>query len=103
MEHTLTDIMISAHDDQDLVASFNAGLAMKHLLLARLYMAKFLDTNEQKAVDRVHEEFRYICKSKWTSLIKNSTTLNARKMMSVVLEAKSEYTTTFDNASKDYL
>jgi len=57
MEKTLTNIMISANKDNDLIAAFDAGLAMKHLLLARLYMAKFLDDNAQKSVDRVNEEF----------------------------------------------
>ncbi|HCY85754.1 MAG TPA: hypothetical protein DHV36_11520 [Desulfobacteraceae bacterium] len=57
MENALTDIMVSANDDGDLTASYYTGLAMKHLLLARLYMAKFLDTNAQKDVDRVQKEF----------------------------------------------
>jgi methyl-accepting chemotaxis protein len=56
MENTLTSILESANKDGDDLASFNAAIAMKHLLLARLYMVKFLDSNEQSAVDRVHKE-----------------------------------------------
>lgn len=62
MEKSLTDIMISANTDGDLTAAFHAGMIMRNLLLARLYMAKFLDTNDQAAVARVHNEFEEMSK-----------------------------------------
>ena len=99
MEHTLSDIMVSANYDQHVIASHHTGLALKHLLLARLYMAKFLDTNEQKAVDRVHEEFANMQKQ-LDILDRELENPERRKMMSAVVEAKSEYTTTFDNVVK---
>lgn len=34
MENTLTDIMESKENDDDMTEAFNSGLAMKHLLLA---------------------------------------------------------------------
>ncbi len=57
MERKLTEIMLSANQDQDAAAAYRAGLALRHLLLARLYVIKFLDTNDQPTVDRVNEEF----------------------------------------------
>ena len=57
MEKTLTRIMVSAKEDGDILGAYHAGLVMRSLLLARLYMAKFLDTNDREAVDRVHKEF----------------------------------------------
>ncbi len=57
MEKTFTEIMDSAFNDKDTVAAHHTGLAMKHLLLARLYVLKFLESNEQSAIDRVDEEF----------------------------------------------
>ena len=57
MEGALTGIMISAQESDDMAAAFHAGLAMKHLLLARLYVSKFLVDNDQVAVDRVKVEF----------------------------------------------
>ena len=57
MENTLTEILLSAEKDADMTASFYSALSMKHLLLGRLYMAKFLDENKQAQVDRVNEEF----------------------------------------------
>jgi methyl-accepting chemotaxis protein len=57
MEKALSEIMLSANQDGDLSAAFQAGVAMRHLLLGRLYMAKYLDTNDLKAMDRVKQEF----------------------------------------------
>jgi len=57
MEKALTAILETANRDQDMVAAFNAGLCLKHLMLARLYQAKFLASNEMKHRDRVHQEY----------------------------------------------
>lgn len=57
MEHSLTGIMQSAFKDNDAEAAYYAGLALRHLLLARLYVVKFLDDNSQASVDRVEKEF----------------------------------------------
>lgn len=96
MENTMTDIMISANKDKDMTAAFYTGLGMKHLLLARLYMAKFLDTNEQKAVDRVHEEFAKMQKQ-LEVLGKELQNPKRRDMLAAVIKAKAKYTTTFDS------
>ncbi|MCK5674418.1 MAG: hypothetical protein KAH95_13645, partial [Spirochaetales bacterium] len=56
IENKMTDIMISAEKDGDAMAAFYMGIGMKHFLLARLYMTKFLDTNLQSHADRVYEE-----------------------------------------------
>ena len=99
MEKTLTDIMISAHDDNDITASYHTGLTLKHLLLARLYMAKFLDTNEQSAVDRVHDEF--------SEMQKDLDTLDAelenpklRELLAVIADAKKIYESSFDDLTE---
>ena len=57
MEKQLTEIMVSADRNGNASAAFHAGLAMRNLLLARLYMVKFLDTNAQAQADRVTKEF----------------------------------------------
>jgi PAS domain S-box-containing protein len=57
MENTLTEILESTEIEGQQEASYYTALAMKHLLLARLYMAKFLDNNKESAVNRVYEEF----------------------------------------------
>lgn len=57
IERNLTQILVSAKDDGDMAAAYNASLATRSLLLARLYVMKFLDSNEQVDVDRVDQEF----------------------------------------------
>lgn len=95
MENSLTDIMISANKDGDLTASFYTGLSMKHLLLARLYMAKFLDTNDQGAVARVHEEFTKMVKN-LEILDKELENPNRRELLATVQDAQEIYLSTFD-------
>ena len=56
MEKTLTEIMQSAYDDQDVSAAFHAGMVQRNLLLMRLYATKFLVTNEASAFERVLKE-----------------------------------------------
>jgi methyl-accepting chemotaxis protein len=57
METALTDILMSAREDADMEAAYYASLALRNLLLARLYMAKYLDTNARSDVNRVYAEF----------------------------------------------
>jgi len=57
MEKHLTKIMITAEQDQDIDAAFYAGMALRDLLLGRLYATKFLDTNAQADADRALSEF----------------------------------------------
>ncbi len=57
MERELTEIYDSAYNDGDAEGAFHAGQALRHLLLGRLYVAKFLVENQQAQVDRAREEF----------------------------------------------
>jgi len=57
MEQKLTEIMSSANRDDDIIAAFKTGLALRNFLLARLYATKFLDSNSQADADRVKAEF----------------------------------------------
>ncbi len=95
MENTLTDILISAEADRDMSAVLYSSLSLKHLLVARLYMAKFLDTNVQKHVDRVKQEFDKM-QTNLDILDKELQNPERRKWFSVVVEAKRIYTQTFD-------
>ncbi|NTS78497.1 methyl-accepting chemotaxis protein [Catenovulum sp. SM1970] len=57
MERKLSDILVSARNDGDMEAAYNASLAMRNLLLARLYVIKFLDTNAVADEQRVKKEY----------------------------------------------
>jgi len=58
----LTALLKSAADDGDFQAAFHAGNVQEDFLLARLFVAKFLDTNDTKAIDRAETEFEEIAK-----------------------------------------
>ena len=57
MERGLTKIMDSAFHDDDTEASYWAGISLRSLLLARVYVAKFLVTNDHAAYARAITEF----------------------------------------------
>ncbi|MDT8447807.1 MAG: methyl-accepting chemotaxis protein [bacterium] len=57
MREDITKIMVSANGDRDTAAAYQAGRLQEHLMLARLFAGKFLDTNDPKAIDRTHLEF----------------------------------------------
>ncbi|MFW5734180.1 MAG: methyl-accepting chemotaxis protein [Oceanidesulfovibrio sp.] len=56
MEQALSEIMTSANDDGNASVAYNAGRSLRHLLLAQLYVIKFMEANDQASVDSVHQE-----------------------------------------------
>ena len=57
IEKNLTQILVTAKDDGNVSAAYNASLSTRSLLLARLYVLKFLESNDQASVDIVGKEF----------------------------------------------
>lgn len=57
IEKNLTSIMESAYKDNDADAAVYAGRTMRNLLLARLYVFRFLTDNDQESENRVNLEF----------------------------------------------
>ena len=99
MENTLTEILLSAEKDKDMTASFYSALSMKHMLLARIYMAKFLDENKQVQVDRVNEEFEKM-QTNLAILDKELQNPQRRKWLAEVTEAKKVYLENFNTLAK---
>lgn len=95
VEKNLSNIMISANADSDTSASYNAGVCLKHLLMGRLYMAKFLDTNDMKAVERVRSEFDQM-QQQIEVLDRELDNSKRREMLSVVISGRKEYAETFE-------
>ncbi len=56
MRKAMTDIIESAYKDEDITAAYFAGRIQEHLLLARLYATKYLDTNNEADVKRFNDE-----------------------------------------------
>jgi methyl-accepting chemotaxis protein len=57
IERQLTEILLSAHKDNDMDAAYITSLAIRNLLLARLYVIKFIDSNSDEHVTRVKGEY----------------------------------------------
>ncbi len=55
-EKALSTILVSAERDGDMEAAYRAGLGLRSLLLARLYVMKYLETTGQAEVERVQKE-----------------------------------------------
>lgn len=60
MRQAITDIINSAHTDQDAEATFYAATVEEHLLLGRLYAVKYLTTNKSEDAQRALEELTNI-------------------------------------------
>lgn len=95
MEKTLTRIMISANKDGNTTAAYHAGLSMRHLLLARLYLVKFLDTNSDKAVDRVRTEFGEL-KKMIDALDRELENAERKALLEAFVHAQEIYTMAFE-------
>ncbi len=99
MEKSLTEIMMSANSDGDAAASHYSGLVLRNTLLARLYATKFLDTNDEKAVGRVRDEFAKMEKSIDT-LESEINDPKRRQYLASLMEAKTTYLEGFDDLVK---
>jgi len=97
MEETLSKVLLSANEDGDLVAAFHTGLAMKHLLLARLHVVKFLENNEQGEVDIVHEEIE-LFEEETGILDRELENPQRRQWLAEVLDVQDVYLAAFDDA-----
>ncbi len=95
IEQNLTKILVSARQDNDMTAAYEASLAMRNLLLARIYAGKFLDTNDNAAVKRVHEEFKEL--SKHLEILDSELQNSERRgLLASVVEGKVTYFNAFD-------
>ena len=62
MERNLSEVMKSAFKDKDAEAAYHAGQVLRSLLLARLYVTRFLVDNDLKSATRVRSEFAAVTK-----------------------------------------
>jgi methyl-accepting chemotaxis protein len=99
MEHTLSSILETSRRDNAINVSNYAALSLKHLLLGRLYMAKFLDTNDDKDVTRVYSEFEKM-QENIGFLEKSIQTSQRRKWLSQVVDSKEIYLDSFKKLVK---
>ncbi len=96
MRQNLTKIMESAFRDNDLSAAYYAGRMQEHLLLARLYAAKFLDTNDASAVERVREEMGRNMEESAEILTRELQNPERRALFKEVMEFRQDYIIHFE-------
>ncbi|GAB4234516.1 MAG: methyl-accepting chemotaxis protein [Methyloligellaceae bacterium] len=91
----LTQIREGAFSAGDHESASFAGIAQEHLLLARLYVLKFLDTNDDKSVERVNEEFGKLDKA-LSHLDKSLENPGRRKLLKEVSDTLPAYRSGFE-------
>lgn len=95
MEKKLTQILTSAKQDQDMDAAYNATIALRHLLLARVYVVKFLESNELSNVQRVKKEYGEFVNG-LAILDRDLQNVERRSLLTEIVTAQEDYLQIFD-------
>lgn len=95
MREELTEIMRSAHKDNDADAAYYAGSTQEALVLARLYVIKYLVSNDEKDADRALKELKEDVSERAKTLDDNIENTQRRRLLSSFLKAKERYTEAF--------
>ena len=98
-ERDLSAIMHSAFGDGDAEAAYRAGEALRNLLLARLYVVKFLVENDEASYKRVQQEF-ITMSTKAKELLDSLENPKRRALAAKVEEGVKVYRKTFDDVHK---
>ena len=96
---SLTAIMDSAYGDGDIRAAYYAGRAQQHLLLARLYVQKFLIVNDRESAERAKAEFA-LTKEELKTLRSSLENLIRRRLVQSVSKNLGDYVEAFELASE---
>lgn len=94
MQEALSKIGQSAHEDKDELAVYGAGNAEKNLLSARLYTAKYVESDDQKSIDIVKTQFSELDKS-LDLYSESSNSLKNKELLDLVIKDKTIYLNNF--------
>ena len=94
MRVQLTKVGQTAFRDKDAKAAFYAGQMQEHLLLARLYVVKFLDDNNASHIERVKKELKEVRRFE-NILMKELQNRTRRSLISQVRSEVTVYESTF--------
>lgn len=100
MANTLSEITIAAHSDHDADTVFNAGLIREHVLLARIFALKFLDSNKQTHVDQFNNEIGNKIEQLIATLNSHLQTAQQRELFQQFLDARGRYIKNFTGVSE---
>ena len=98
MEKDLSAIITSAEEDQNLKATYHAGLAMRNLLLGRLYVVTFLNSNAPENADSVLAEFSDL-ENELATLDTHLENSEGRLLLEMLKSTENKYIRTFKNLS----
>ncbi|WP_404391053.1 methyl-accepting chemotaxis protein [Pseudoalteromonas phenolica] len=96
LERSLTQVMQDAAKANNSQLAFDSGEALRHLLLGRLYVIKYLESNDIEAFDRVKTEFALL---EDQLIIINALNLNATNQQTIekLTRQKTQYLTAFND------
>lgn len=97
MRKALSDIIVSAYDDNDTQASFFAAQLQEHLLLARLYVTKYLVTNSLDDANRAKEELLEKMPAFMGKLDESLENQTRRSHLAKVIDSHSKYVEAFNS------
>lgn len=100
MREAMTDIMTSAFSDQDAQAAYYAGQVQESLLLARLYVVKYLSSNAKADVERAHQEFDGSMAARLKTLDENLSNPQRRALLDKFNVAREQYERALDEINK---
>ncbi len=94
LEQDLTKILRSARNDGDMAAAYNASLALRNLMLARLYAFKFLDSNTEEDEQRTLSEVAAM-EENLATLDRELQNAERRALLEQIMEYQNEYVDAF--------
>jgi methyl-accepting chemotaxis protein len=100
MEKKLTEILSLAKASGDAASMEPASLALRDLLLARLYMTKYLFKHDQVSIDRVRGEFGNM-DQELTKLGQGLKNPHSLEVLQEARKAKELYVSTVETVTKD--
>src|SRR6056297_2617565 len=98
IEEDLTAILTSAEEDGDMVAAFYGSLALRNIMLVRLYAFKYLDSNTKEDEQRVLSELESFDKN-MAILDREVQNPERRDLLQEVDEGKNKYETYFNEVA----
>ncbi len=96
LESKLTEIMKASEKQANTAVAFNAGMALRNLMLGRLYVVKFINANDPADADHAKAEFTET-EQKIKILDSELQDPELKKTLSLFQGAEKEYRTTFDS------
>ena len=96
MSQALTDIMVGAFEERNVEAGYYTGRIQEHVLLSRLYVMKFMDTNEGEHFERFETEIVDEIEPLIEILDPEIENLERRQLFEKFLEARELYRKTFE-------